>query len=264
MVFYFSGTGNTKWAAESLAEKLGYRTVFMNDETVKETYTLAEGERLVICFPIHGWQPPRIVKRFIKQMKITNAKDHLCFVVCTCGDSFAMSKAITRRLLKKKGIKMTRYLALQMPESYVALPFMYTDTIQREEEKVQAADEDIKCIVNFIKAGRPGNDTVFMGKCPWLLTYVVGAFFNRFMITDRPFKVDKSRCTGCGLCQKVCPVGNIDCKEGWPQWSHAKKCTSCLACYHHCPQHAINYGPITKHREQYYFGKHNIKRERIR
>jgi flavodoxin len=71
MIFYFSGTGNTRWAAEQLAAAMGERLLFIPDElnTACE-YTLTEDERIGFCFPVHGWQPPHIVREFIRKMTL--------------------------------------------------------------------------------------------------------------------------------------------------------------------------------------------------
>ena len=61
MIFYFSGTGNTRWAAETISRKTGEELMFIPEELKGECrYTLAEGERIGFCFPVHGWQPPRL------------------------------------------------------------------------------------------------------------------------------------------------------------------------------------------------------------
>ena len=47
----------------------------------------------------------------------------------------------------------------------------------------------------------------------------------------------------------MCPVGNILIVDEVPQWqSH---CAGCLACYHACPHHAINFGKMTQKKGQY-------------
>ena len=87
------------------------------------------------------------------------------------------------------------------------------------------------------------------GAIPYTYTYVIGGYYNKHLITDRHFWVDEEACIQCGLCAKLCPVDDI---EGIPpHWKHDGSCTNCLACYHHCPRHAIHWGNMK--RGQYTF-----------
>lgn len=149
-----------------------------------------------------------------------------------------------------------------MPETYVCLPFMYTDTIANEQRKILAAEERMREIAALINSRKEEYTDVVKGPIPWFFTHIVGAFFNHYMITDKPFSVDEAVCIHCGKCAKVCPVANISFDKKVPQWQKSKRCTCCMACYHHCPVHAINYGKITRRREQYYFGLHPISTHR--
>jgi flavodoxin len=52
MLFYFSGTGNTRWVAEFLAQELNDRLRFIPDEIGGDMhYVLKDGERLGFVFP---------------------------------------------------------------------------------------------------------------------------------------------------------------------------------------------------------------------
>ena len=72
MIFYFSGTGNTRWIATKIADAIGEKLYYIPDLIREGKYdiTLNKDERLGFCFPTHGWQPPRIVRDFIKRMNI--------------------------------------------------------------------------------------------------------------------------------------------------------------------------------------------------
>ena len=108
-------------------------------------------------------------------------------------------------------------------------------------------------IATLIMERRRGIIELEQGATPRLYSYVIGGYFNKRMITDKKFMVDQDVCIKCGKCAKVCPVDNI--KGTPPSWLHNGKCTSCLACYHYCPVHAINFGNITRKRDQYYFNR---------
>lgn len=255
MIFYFSGTGNTKWAANELAQQTGDRLLFIPDELKGDCcYTLEPNERIGFCFPVHGWQPPAIVKSFVKRLEIKSCgPEHFCFALCTCGDNTGDAMKILDRLLRPKGLQLQSAYSLIMPETYVCLPFMHTDTREREDRKIAQATLNLAIITEEIKERRKGNFRVGKGPAPLLYSYIIGEFFNRWMITDKPFKVSLEKCSGCGRCAHVCPTQNISLdSHKHPMYKH-RLCTCCLACYHHCPLHAINYGPLTKKRGQYFF-----------
>jgi len=254
MVFYFSGTGNTQWVARQLAEATGEELVDMARDK-RTAFHITEDERIGFCFPTHGWQPPRLVRNFIRKMELSiersEKKPLFCYAVTTCGDNMGEAMTILNRELLAKGLQAETMFSVIMPESYVCLPFMHTDSEERVEEKIENAKRQMTHIIRIVKDRKFGIVELEQGATPRLYSYVIGGYFNRKMITDKKFVVDVDSCTRCGKCQRVCPVGNI--KGIPPQWSHDGSCTMCLACYHHCPVHAINYGTITKKRGQYTF-----------
>jgi len=259
MIFYFSGTGNTLWVARQIAKVTGDNLVNIADELRREpqTYTLSEGERLGFCFPTHGWQPPRIVRDFIRRSTFVVQPSSFIWALTTCGDSTGQTMTILNRELDRKGLKAETLFSVVMPESYVCLPFMYTDSEKREAEKIANARQQLTHIVTTVRNCRRGVAELTRGATPRLYSYVIGCYFNKQMVTDKKFTVDEDVCVQCGLCAKVCPVDNI---EGMPPaWLHNGRCTCCLACYHHCPVHAINYGSITRKRGQYLMKEKNAE-----
>ena len=262
MIFYFSGTGNTRWVAQQIAEAIGEKLLYIPDLIRNEQYefTLQEEERLGFCFPTHGWQPPRIVRDFISRMKVHKAT--VCWALTTCGDNRGEAMTILNRdLSKSEGLRSAEGEPLQaetqfsviMPESYVCLPFMKTDPEDKEHWKIENAKHQMHHIISVIKDRKRGIVELEKGATPRLYSYVIGGYFNAKMITDKKFMVDAEKCISCGKCVKICPVDNI--KGTPPEWLHNGRCTCCLACYHYCPTHAINYGSITRKRDQYYFNR---------
>ena len=268
MIFYFSGTGNTKWAAEEIAKAIDDQLYYIPDEIRKDrhSYILHTGERIGFCFPTHGWQVPGLVRAFIRSLKL-NVDNHFCWALTTCGDNMGEAMTILNHdLAANKDLRRSNGEPLQaesvfsviMPESYVCLPFMKTDPEDKEAMKLDVARHQLPHISNMIRERRRGVEELDKGPTPRLYSYVIGEYFNRRMVTDKKFTVDKDKCTRCGKCQKVCPVDNIHGTP--PAWLHNGRCTSCLACYHYCPVHAINYGKITRKRDQYYFNRREDRR----
>ena len=50
-------------------------------------------------------------------------------------------------------------------------------------------------------------------------------------------RIEKERCTGCGICIRKCPFGALKMEEGVPVVSDS--CLECNACANECPAGAI-------------------------
>lgn len=274
MIFYFSGTGNSKWAAKTLALETG-DTLVSIPEVIKSdcSFTLEKDEHVGFIFPIHGWRVPNIVKEFLTKLTIktlgedTSHVKHYCFCLVTAGDS--IGKAMERFQQQLKSVTVNDALSLKavcsliMPESYVGLPGMDVDTKKKELEKKELASKQLKEFSNILKQ-RPHTDSnqiwgwnqLIRGPIPSFCSGPVGGFFERFLITDKPFHVDSRRCVKCGICANVCPVSDIKGGLGFePEWLHNGKCLTCFSCYHHCPHHAIEFGKRTQKKGQYFYNR---------
>ena len=274
MIFYFSGTGNSKWAAKTLALETG-DTLVSIPEVIKSncSFTLEKDEHVGFIFPIHGWRVPNIVKEFLTKLTIkTQGEDishvkHYCFCLVTAGDSIGKAMERFQQQLKSvaagDSLSLKAVCSLIMPESYVGLPGMDVDTKEKELEKKELASKQLKEFSKILKQ-RPHTDSnpiwgwnqLIRGPIPSFFSGPVGGFFERFLITDKPFHVDSYRCMKCGICANVCPVGDIKGGLGYePEWLHNDKCLTCFSCYHHCPHHAIEFGKRTQKKGQYFYNK---------
>lgn len=263
MIFYLSGTGNTRWAANAVAAKTGDRLLFMPDLLRRQNdasglqainIKLEKCERVGFCFPVHGWRPPRIVREFIARLHIYT-EGHYVYALCTAGDNIGETIDILRKDLLHKGIALNAAFSLIMPESYLGLPLFYLDPPAKEKKKKEKAAAELEQYAKAIVEKR-SEEHLVRGRWPRIDSRLLGAFFVRKLITDKPFRVDSRKCVKCGICADVCPTRNIVGSLGHePQWNHDGSCIACFACYHHCPHNAIDYGWVTKGKGQYFFEK---------
>ena len=258
MIFYFTGTGNTKWAAQRMAEVTGEELLFIPDVIRKGIVkvTISEGERLGFCFPTHGWQPPRIVREFIQHTAFSVPPSTYIYALTTCGDNMGELMTIFGKELKNAGLWLDASFAVVMPESNVCFSFLHLDTPEKAEQKIAAADVQLEHIADIVKNKERGVSQLVKGAIPRTYSYVIGGYYNRHLIKDDKFWVDKEACIECGLCARVCPVDDITGAP--PEWIHNGRCTNCLACYHHCPRHAIHWAKMK--RGQYLFNKREDRR----
>ncbi len=245
MIYFFSGTGNSKATAFMLGEKLQMecRSIPEADAT-----QFKRGKKNIFVFPVYSWGVPPIVLDFIKKIPTAPPKSET-YCVMTCGDETGNAPEMFRKAAAKKNLDVKACYSVIAPNTYVLLPGFDVDGKETERRKLLEMPERINWIASEISSGKSADD-VIKGSFPRLKTRLVYPLFRRFGIFPKRWKAD-SRCISCGICARKCPVGNISMTSGKP--SFGINCTSCLACYHNCPVKAISYGHITYKKGQYHY-----------
>lgn len=253
MIFYFSGTGNSEHVAKRLSALLGDdRLVSIGDAVRSDEYDyqLAADERIGWVIPVYSWGPAPIATLFAKYLRLEGCTCHTyCYTVLTCGDEVGEAPAIWRKALGKIGCQAI--FSIQMPNNYILLPGFDVDSHSLECEKRGNAEPRIAEIALRVKQ-KYAADEVVAGSWRKLKSRLVYPLFRRYAMSDKHFYAKKDVCTSCGLCSKVCSVGNVTMTEdGTPRWH--KHCAMCLGCIHRCPVRAIEYGNATQKKGRYHF-----------
>lgn len=257
MIFYFSGTGNSRWVAEKLAAQLNDSLLY-NIETLITPATspslpaIAEGEMVGFVFPVYAWGLPKIVEEFLRNgfpslFEKRVGKCPYVWTVMTCGDDMGYTDRLLHKALAKAGLSLNAAFSVQMPNTYVCLPGFTIDDEALAARKVAATEEILPTIAADITARREVTRVV-RGGAAWLKTYLLRQLFNTFLVKDKPFRTSEA-CTACGLCARSCPLRDIAMKDERPQWGQTS-CTGCLRCFHKCPQRAIDWGRQTQGKSQ--------------
>ena len=247
MIFYFTGTGNSLYAANAIGEAQGERLVSIAAEMDRQQdlyqYDLKEGELMGFVFPVYAWAPPRMVIDFIRKLHLSDKP--YTFSLCTCGDEEGQTTKVLRKALAAAGIELDSSFALRMPNNYIT--GFDVDSKEVEEGKLRIAGGMISEINQVIKQRKKNVNLNLPGKFPVLKTAMINPLFNRFALSTGKFYAD-DKCTACGLCEEVCPVHTIKVEEK-PIWG--KACTQCFACINRCPVHAIQMGKGTEKKGRY-------------
>ncbi len=246
ILYYFTGTGNSLSVAEGLCRVLGdcelVPIASVGDHPARIS---PEAERVGIVTPVYFFGLPSLVAVFAGRLDLSRAQ--YVFAVATMGGSggSAALRQLDGILRRSGGRGLDAGFMVKMPGNYI---LMYESPQgKKQEELLRDADRRVREIAEKVNRGD-------RAKLPRSLTasLVHGVMYPRFLRgvhdADRKFTVD-DRCTSCGICAGVCPVGNIQIGEGRPSWLH--RCEQCMACIHLCPTQAIQAGPKTGTRARY-------------
>ena len=235
MIFYFSGTGNSAWAARQLARLTGDEAC---DITVlNQLPDLTNARQIGFAFPVYAWGAPEIMADFAKKLPKVQS---FTFGLCTCGGDAGHTMKRFSRLHP-----LSSSYSLVMPNNYI----IGSDTDEEGEihQKITAARAGLERISGEIRRQEPVY-RVHEGGLAGLKSGLVNFGFNRFARSAKPFFAGDS-CNGCGLCAANCPAHAIALRDGKPTW--AAQCYQCLRCINQCPQQAIQYGKATAGRRRY-------------
>ena len=240
MILYFTGTGNSRWIAERLADAT-HDTVLniadcLKQEVMPEELTAAE--KIGIVFPVHSWYAPRVVVDFLLQLQLPHCRYR--YAVCTCGDD--MGKGMNRLA---KRFPLDAAWSVAMPNTYI--PMFHLDDEALCHTKIKDAYQLIASIASEVLQQKKVWK-VHEGGAAWLKTYVINPLFVHFIIRSDGFYIDKG-CISCGLCSQSCPVNNIETVNRHPAWG--EECIHCMACVHACPQKVIQYRKATQKKGRY-------------
>jgi ferredoxin len=233
-LYYFSGTGNSLFISKEIAAKLGNNVKIIHIASMNLTKEVTStANKIGIIFPVYFLDAPKIVKQFITKLRVST--NTYFFAIDNCGAKNGVTPETVERLLGKKGIELAAYFSLHMPDNSIVFP----TPVEKWAEMIQKAEGDVKEIVEQVKL----NKKVSYHIEPYIFTPIRGGveFVCKNILGFKDMKLNKARCNGCGICNKVCPINNIVKLGREPQWKSKNDCTMCFACIHFCPNKAITY-----------------------
>lgn len=240
MIFYFSGTGNSLFAAKRLLSD-GETLINIADavKNQKYTYTVPDDESVGFVFPVYFYTVPEIIRQFVSGLTLDGAE--YVYAVITCGGGISQAGAVLKKLLAQRNNVLHFVSSLLMPDNSM-LFYQIPPTAEGVQRLQDAEDKlvQLKAAINHRTDSTIGSSTI--------LSDLVGLGYRLCSKTAKFYADEK--CTGCGLCAENCPTAVIEINSGKPEWTKPK-CLKCSACINRCPTQAIQYGKATKRRNRY-------------
>ena len=245
MILYFSGTGNSAYAAKFLGEKINDTVVDMGTMLKDKMSYLCSEKPWVIVAPIYAWQMPRVVREWLAKTTLAGNKN--VYFVFTCGGDMGAAGKYAKDLCDKKGMVYCGSAEIKMPENYIIM--FKAPEKEKIDLSVKLAEGKLTKIAEEIVKGNAITEKK-TGFADGLKSGIVNDGFYKRFVNAKKFYAKES-CIGCGLCAKKCPLGNIKMAYGRPVWESERNCTQCMACICYCPVEAIEYGKGTEGKARY-------------
>lgn len=241
MIFYFTATGNSLYAAKYLDKEL-----ISIPQAVSGENLIFEDEKIGIVCPVYGHEVPPMVKDFLER---ADFRTDYFYMVLTYGNRHGGVAELAEKLCMECGIRPAYINVLMMVDNWLPSFDMNEQRgiDKKVEEHLKVIQEDIEkrrhMIAEVTEEDRAAHRQFLenMAKLP------EDAWQHLIRIGDE--------CVGCGICVSVCPSASLYLENG--KAVHVPgNCQTCLACAHNCPKKAVKLNipeknPDARYRNRY-------------
>jgi ferredoxin/flavodoxin len=249
-IYYFSGTGNSLYVAKELQKRIPGADLIPVVSLLDQDVIQTQAETVGLVFPIYLTTLPIPMREFVKKLDLGSAE--YIFAVGTRMGTFCLADIVLQDVLKRQDKHLDAYFLLNMannsPTGLVPGPGDKNWVNKVSDEKVQVLDAAVAKRLDAIqdvilnREPDPKDDAPRRGP----LLRRLGSMFLAFGAraaggAEIPYCADAS-CTGCGICEKVCPSRRIKLVDGKPEWQKDVQCYFCYACFNYCPTQSILVG----------------------
>lgn len=241
MILYFTGTGNSRFVAEQLAEKTSDGLLSLNEILKNDSEWVFHSERpFVFVVPVYAWRFPKEIEEILKKGEFQG--NNRIYLIGTMGASAGNAGKYAKDILAGRGLTAMGFAGIRMPDNYVISFRMmsHEDAVRT----IRKSLPQINQIAETIRREEKLSDTTSK---LWdgILSGAVNKGFRHFVVEKKRFSVSTD-CIQCKKCIQECPVNNITMKN--EKITFGEHCMFCLRCIHKCPVHAIDCrGKAKKH-----------------
>jgi ferredoxin len=234
MIFYFTGTGNSLYAAEALDPQCRSIPQVMHHKKL-----CFQAETIGLVCPVYGHEMPAMVKEFVQKARFDTP---YLYVVLTYGNRAANAAELAADVFARAGKHVDYVHTLLMVDNFLPA---FDMTEQKAMNK--HVEEQLEKIRQDIAARKKEIEEVTDKQRAQHAQYVFSVhgqpetIWAQFDFTDA--------CVGCGICTRVCPGGCIHLEQQRAV-RDPQGCQACFACIHACPQDAIRMREVLGYAEK--------------
>ena len=255
-IYYFSGTGNSLYAAKELQKRIPETKLIPIVSLLSKDVIETNAETIGFVFPIYYMAIPVPVKDFIKKLDLKSTK--YIFAIATRLGSPHTAFTDIGKILKKKDRHLNSFLTLTMANNDPKYDYRVptAEEIKGFESVIEKNLDVIHKIIKEKQISREKDATITEPVSPFLVSIVpflnsifrpIGEYFG----FKSNFYADNN-CIGCGTCEKVCLSEKIKMLNGKPVWQKNVKCFYCYACINYCPGESVQIKSWTENNGRYY------------
>ncbi len=250
MIFYFTSTGNSLYAAKHFDNEL-----YSIPQEMKKENRHYKVDRIGIVCPLFEFDLPVLVKDFILNSEF---ETEYFYIVMTYGMHHGGCAARNAEFFEKAGLHIDYFNTVKMLDN--ALPVFDIEE-QRKLDPEKKVDEHLAMIradlderKRYIQPASKEEVDFYEGYMAHAIDYSASINKPRYKVSDK--------CIGCGICTRVCPKGCIRIKDGRPAYDYSN-CFGCMSCIHACPQKAIGYAALQEKNPDARYRNPNIQLSEI-
>ena len=187
MIFYFTGTGNSRYIVNKIAAVTGEEIVNVGDRIkAGDISPMQTDGKAVFITPTYSWRIPKIMENWIHKADFHGA-DKAWFVM-DCGSGIGNAAKYNARLCADKGLVYMGTAQVVMPENYIA---MFHAPDKMEAEKIIA---NFDPVIDEIAAQLKAGESFAKPRCNLydrLMSIAVNPLFYHFAVKANAFRAEE-------------------------------------------------------------------------
>lgn len=245
LMLYFSGTGNSKFIANSFSKKTG-ALCYSIETDMNFSKEILNHDTISFCYPTYGGCVPRIMREFVAK-HTKDLKDKKLIIFCTQLMFSGDGARAFMDLLPKNHVKVIYAEHFNMPNNICNAPIFSVKNGPAIEKCLHQAEVKMDKVCKNINEGKIKKRGFNS------FSHILGLCQSSYWPAiekknESNIKVDNS-CINCNLCVKVCPMKNLT--FGPKGIEQNNNCIVCYRCVNACPKQAITVLVHKKPKVQY-------------